>query len=341
MNRPQTFSKIEVEASEWLVAMSDRTVSLDECARFEAWLNADPEHERIYRTQKSAWQAVATMPHLQDSPIGKSPPNILRQINFKYAALAASLSIVLLGTVFFTNPLSLFGNTEYETTVAQIKDIKLEDGSLVTLGASSHIDVDFTKTERRIVLTKGEAFFEVTRDTARPFFVTAGDTLVRVVGTKFDVHYGPKAVRVSVLEGRVEVMKAGEKSVITSARKPSAKQVLMAGEAVVADKATDEIATTKSINKEDLGAWRSGRLVYVDARLRDVIADVNRYYDGKIDLADESVGDLQLTTAFRADQIDNMLEVLTNALPIEATRPDDKHIVLTAQPVKTHHFDSP
>jgi transmembrane sensor len=338
-NRAQTFSRIEIEASEWLVAMSDKTVSLDERSRFEAWLSADPEHERIYQVQKKAWSAVAHMPHLLErtsamfsdaeksaasasdlplEPSRRGPP----ALSF---ALAAALALVAIGLFVIKNPFALFkASSAIETGAAQVKDFKLNDGTRVTLGASSHIDVDLGMSERRIALTRGEAFFEVSRDASRPFFVTAGGTVVRVVGTKFDVNYGTETVRVSVLEGRVELLKAsGDHAQATTVR-----QVLTSGTAAVTDRA-GEIVTTRSVNLGDLGVWRQSHLVYVDTRLRDVVADINRYYKGKIELADESTGDLQLTTAFRVDQIDRMIDVLESALPIETTRTADGRIILS------------
>lgn len=327
-----SFSRIEIEASEWLVAMSDRTVSLEERAKFESWLKADPEHARIYGAQKSAWHATARMPHLLEEALASElPVSSSRHSPSWYAAIAASFALVALAGVL---AVSHFGwpwrGTQYETAAAQVKDVKLEDGTLVTLGAASHIDVEFGKGVRRVLLTRGEAFFEVARDTNRPFVVTAGDTQVRVLGTKFDVHYGPRTVRVSVLEGRVEVVKVGEEVGAATPHPDARKQVLTAGEAAIAEK-SGVIATTASLKSEDLGAWRQGRLVYVDARLRDVVADINRYYDGRIELADDTVGDMQLTAAFRADQIGRMLEVLEGSLPVRVERPDDDRIVLSSR----------
>jgi transmembrane sensor len=326
----RTFSTVEVEASEWLIAMSDRTVSLDQRARFEAWLNADPEHGRIYQAQKTAWSAVAHMPQLMDEPAQTEVRRVAAGQRLKVFALAAAAVLVVLA-VFFRDQIPLLPHGDaYETATAQVKDVMLSDGTLVTLGASSHIDVDFSKNERHIALTRGEAYFEVAHDTARPLSVTAGTMLVRVIGTKFDVHYGSQAVRVAVAEGRVEIMKATDSAPLESP-KHLGSQVLTAGEAAVAE-STGRIATTDSVNKEDFGAWRSGRLVYVDTRLRDVIADINRYYNGKIELAAESTGDLQLTIAFRADQIDRMLEVLQDALPVQATHTPDGRIVISEKP---------
>lgn len=343
----RTFSRIEVEASEWLVGMSDRTVSLDRRARFEAWLAADPEHERVYKTQKLAWSAVAGMPQLFDetNSASKHPQRSASTIHAgstqsvhhstvvrgtaasRILALAAAVVLITTGVVFRNQIPRLGAGEAYETTVAQVKDVRLNDGTRVTLGASSHIDVAYTKNERRVVLDRGEAFFDVERDSARPFFVTAGSTLVRVVGTRFDVHYGPKAVRVSVAEGRVEVMEVGTSTPAAPSRNHRNIQVLSAGEAALAE-SSGPIRTTDAVKGQDLGAWRSGRLIYVDTYLRDVVSDINRYYNGKIEVADEATGDMQLTTSFRVDQIDRMLEVLEGALPVSATHTEDDRIVI-------------
>jgi transmembrane sensor len=355
---PASGSQIEDEASEWLAVMNDRAVTLEQRTRFEAWLRADPENARIYGVQKAAWSAIGGMRHLLDD-VSAQPA-----AGARHFALVAALLAVLVGGVFLTQRLHFLAPVnQFETATAQVEEVELEDGTLVTLGASSQIRVFFGKTERRVILTRGQAFFEVTHDIARPFYVTAANTRVRVVGTKFDVHYGPRAVRVAVAEGRVEVSSSpsnspgasGYPSTRASAEATSnvarlekvqgdrenshgeiaapsstGEVVLTAGQAAVSE-ATGQIDAADSVDTEDLGAWRQGRLVYVDVHLRDVVADINRYYDGQIELADSKVGDLQFTAAFRADQIDRMLEVLEGALPITATRTGHHRILLSAK----------
>jgi len=331
---PATSARIEAEASEWLVIMSDRTVSLEQRTVFEAWLRANPEHGRIYRIQKAAWGALGTMRHLMDDSVAGPSRS-----HSRYFAMAAAVLAVLIGASFLAQRLQVFATrSQYETAAGQVRDLALEDGTHVTLGASSQIRVAFGKTERRVVLTRGQAFFDVTRDPTRPFFVTAGNTLVRVVGTKFDVHYGLQAVRVAVVEGRVEVSSSGPE--IGPSRKADVSVlqsvehvVLTAGESAVAAP-SGQIATADASSSTDLSAWRQGRLVYVNARLRDVVADINRYYGGRIEVADPSVGDMQLTTAFRADQIDRVLDVLENALPVQAVRTDGHGIVIERSPAR-------
>ncbi len=352
MTAPRLGVNIEAAASEWLVKMSERALSPQERAQFEGWLAADPEHQRVYRAQQRAWIAIAALPHLLDETLAgtgwsahregqeedraaalvvvRPRPRPQRRRRMWAVAIAACLLLAAIGAWSRWVPMMPFGPQVHETSIARVKDITLEDGSLITLGASSRIAVDFSAHERRVTLLRGEAFFEVARDTARSFFVVADATEVRVVGTKFDVHRGIGSVRVSVLEGRVEVTRARPAARPQTPRTAAPKRVLGAGEAVMADGA-GALAKPDPVNLPDVGAWRSGRLVYVDARLRDIVADVNRYYGGSIEIADPRVGDLQLTTTFRADQIDDMLAVFTRALPVQATRTGHDRIVLTTR----------
>ena len=135
-----------------------------------------------------------------------------------------------------------------------------------------------------------------------------------------------ESVRASVLEGVVEVTRPGVvTNLVTPA--PEVKLILTGGQQVVSSK-RGIITAVREIDKNDIAPWRAGRLVYVDERLSDIIADVNRYYAGEIQLDDKTIGDMRFTAAFRTDQIDRMILIITTALPLEADRPSDNRIVL-------------
>src|SRR5687768_10267295 len=90
------YSKAEIEASEWIAVMSDRTVSLEQRAQFQAWLRKDQEHGRVYRVQRAAFQAIGGMAHLLEeerkAPAGLDTP---RRVFGRYAALAAALVLAI------------------------------------------------------------------------------------------------------------------------------------------------------------------------------------------------------------------------------------------------------
>ncbi|WP_129774440.1 FecR family protein [Peristeroidobacter soli] len=324
------FSRIEEEASEWLVILSDPSASSQQRDRFAAWLSADAEHERVFQAQRAAWSMIGGMGHLIDEVPTSPAPSATRRA-WPLAA-AAAVVVAVIGALLFRVGVPLLTGERFSTEVAQLKEVTLDDGTTISLGAASRISVDFNDRERRVKLLDGQAFFDVAHDPSRPFFVSAGATTVRVVGTRFDVTRAADSIRVSVLEGRVEVLNGGAQAT-TATAKADAQPTLRGAHALTAGQGASvsnsgQLNATFPVAQENLAAWRSGRLVYVDARLRDVVADVTRYYGGEIQLADPSVGDLQLTAAFRADQIDRMLEVLARALPIEVIRVDERTIRL-------------
>ena len=327
----QDNDRIGDAAREWLVRLSMARPSAADRAAFEAWRQADPRHAEAYARVERIWNEVPQADALRD-------PALLAEVTLgeRLAARAQALmrpalaaggvavAAVVLAAVF----LGPGGEPDFATRIAEIRDVPLPDGSVITLGARSAIDVAFTEQERHVTLAAGQAFFAVERDASRPFIVTVGETRVRVVGTKFDVRRGEATVQVAVLEGVVEVSQESDDGPADNAHEP--RRVLTAGQEVVASLA-GALAPARQIKVAEPGAWRQGRLVYVNTALREVVADANRYSQARIEFADEAVGDLMISATFRAGEIDQVVASLTRILPIEARRPAPDRIVLSAR----------
>ena len=323
--------RIRVEAGEWVVQLSDEDASDADRREFEEWAKRDPRHRAAFERMQGI---SATIAQTQSQEAAQQTPHAGHNATVwssarrwaPAAALAASLLIaVFVGVRPFSTPPGAPGMA-YETVVAEIRDVTLGDGSVVTLGADSRIEVAFSDAERRVVLTAGEAFFSVEKDQKRPFFVTAGETSVRVVGTKFDVRLRPEDVEISVLEGVVEVTHD------VDGKQSSAEalvQTLTVGEGVAAPQRTARLEPMES-NTDRAGAWRRGRLAYEDASLREVVADANRYYEPGVVIMSDSIADLRVTASFRAGQVEQMVDQLELGLPITASKNASGRIVLRA-----------
>ena len=238
----------------------------------------------------------------------------------------------------------------YSTETAEILEIRLADGSQVTLGARSQIDVLYSEEERRVTLLNGEAFFAVEKDKSRPFFVLSNGTQIQVVGTKFNVHKGPAGLRVAVEEGIVEVsiphQETPEARVsipaddMASLVKPDVqptektevalapKAVLAAGEQIISDQ-EGVLSDIKANYSTALpSAWRDGRLIYSNARFSELVADINRYYEGHIGLASKEVGDMRISGVFWTSKINDLIEALPEYLPVELQNKSDDLIII-------------
>jgi transmembrane sensor len=77
--------------------------------------------------------------------------------------------------------------------------------------------------------------------------------------------------------------------------------------------------------------WRYGRLVYVDAPLREAVADANRYSQESIAIGDKRIADLRVSVTYASDRTDEMLSALSRSLSIDIKRPATSKIVLTSK----------
>jgi transmembrane sensor len=216
----------------------------------------------------------------------------------------------------------------------------LPDGSVVELRADAVITVDFHGALRRVVLQRGEAHFQVTKNPARSFVVEAAGWSVRAVGTAFAVEVGSKSVDVLVTEGRVAVADAADaaigstpNSLSDAAPKPT---VVHAGQRLFAETA---IGTTRGVvqaaSESEMKlrlAWRVPRLEFNGTSLTDVVTLFNRHTNPRdsvrLVLADPTLGKLPLSGVLRADNVPVLLSILESSYGLKAERKDDGSMVL-------------
>ncbi|MCR5879461.1 FecR family protein [Phenylobacterium sp. J367] len=166
----------------------------------------------------------------------------------------------------------------YATQAIEQKVVRLEDGSRVHLNVDSRVKVAFRDGERRVSLTRGEAFFEVAHDASRPFVVEADGARIRALGTKFDVRRENGAVNVTLLQGAVRVSPAsGAQPVVLAPN----QQAVVQRSGPIRTAAADAARTT---------SWTTGRLMFRQTPLASAIAEVNRYSDREVVLSDPALG---------------------------------------------------
>ena len=334
---PQHSAETSVRARSWAAKFSGEPVSDADSREFEAWIAADPSHQEAFNDAVRILRSVSTLEHLRHladlQPERQAWTRSLQGMApFARRARAAwpmwtlggvGVLSLLIGLLAWHGFLP-WGPGIHSTHVAELRDVSLPDGSVVTLGAKSRIRARYSDSERRVELLGGQAFFVVVHNTSRPFYVVAGDVTVRVVGTKFDVSRGShNAVRVAVLEGRVNVSRTGsgsdvhsaERSMLSESQAVSAVTELGAGDSV-RRVSRGGLHKNKKSPSQEAGAWRTGQLAYTSARLADVIDDLNRYYGAGVSLASDELGELEVTAAFQAVHATDFLQSLPRAVPV-------------------------
>jgi transmembrane sensor len=168
----------------------------------------------------------------------------------------------------------------------------------VTLNTASAVRVDYSGHDRRLTLLRGEAFFDVAKDPTRPFVVTAGSRRVIAIGTAFNVRLQDRGVRVTLVEGKVRVMRSRSADSVAGAQEPTGPAVtLVAGSALVVTDQND-VEHVERLDADRATSWRKGKLVFEGERLADVVAEMNRYSRETLEIADPALKDRKVSGVF-------------------------------------------
>ncbi|RAK66385.1 FecR family protein [Phenylobacterium kunshanense] len=271
-------TRAQEEAAEWLARLGNHSISTQTVREFRDWRD-DPVNDAAYEEAEAFWDASGR--HAADPEILRMTQDALdrgkRRSGWRAwlrgPRLAGGLTLAGLaaagGTILAVQQLE----PAYATDAVEQKVVRLEDGSRVHLNVDSKVKVAFRDGERRLVLAKGEAFFDVAHDAARPFVVEADGARIRALGTKFDVRRQDGGVRVTLLQGAVQVSpEAGQGAVVLAPN----QEALVSAKGAIRKVATDAARTT---------SWTTGRLVFRETPLAAAVAEVNRYSDRKVELA--------------------------------------------------------
>jgi transmembrane sensor len=235
---------------------------------------------------------------------------------------AAAVVLLSMGIYAFLTTTQLPGRL-YSTPVGGVSSLPLADGSRIVLNTSSQVRVELSTAVRRVDLEAGEAFFDVARDPRRPFFVTAGDRRIVVLGTKFSVRRDGNDVEVVVTEGAVQVE-------TPHAQRPVQTDRLVAGTVAHASNAGVLIQRRSPSEVEEALSWRGGLLVFRDQTLADAIAEFNRYTERKIVIVDPRVAGFRVAGTFQSNNAEDFVRLLEQGYPLRVEAQDDK-ILLRAR----------
>lgn len=331
--------RIDNEAREWFTLMQSGSVKATEQHELQQWLQADAAHQKAYEQYQLIWQDLGNINAAEVAALKRSvKPSFMESLRGIFAGLQllnpksqfglALASVAILAIVIIGLQPEKISVQEFATATGEVKNITLADGSEITLGAKSQLKAWATDKERRIILVSGQAFFKVAKNPQRPFWVDAGETKVRVVGTQFDVRKGSDRTRVAVLEGIVNVSIVNASG--TNKSTNTSPVVLTAGQQVTRLNA-GSFEAVNAISVSELESWRNGRLIYLRASLADVVADANRYFKGSISLGSKNLADLKVTAAVSTDQMDALTDMLASSLPVVLQRDAQNNIVIMSR----------
>jgi transmembrane sensor len=293
----------EREASAWFARLNADDVTGDDRTRFDAWLRAHSCNAKAYAELSATWQELVKSGPLvravyfgQVMNAASTPPAPRRR--WAGFAVAAGIGAIILGGAW-----NLYKQKEqsgFQTAIGEQAAVALPDGSSFDLNTNSRVWVDYSQRQRVVRLERGEAFFKVAHDTQRPFWVRAGNSWVRAVGTAFNVYLRPTGVEVTVSEGTVNVVNAtANESPPSDGAAPDSIASVTAGEQADVQGRAEVIHELSSAQLSRLLAWRKSSLYFQDQPLGDVVNELTRYTTLKIEFDDDALRQLPVGGTFQ------------------------------------------
>jgi ferric-dicitrate binding protein FerR (iron transport regulator) len=202
------------------------------------------------------------------------------------------------------------------TAKNEIKEqLILPDGSIVSLNADSKLEYpkEFNGNERNVKLT-GEAFFNVTKNTEKPFVIETDNAEVRVLGTSFNVN-------TKLPENKVEVFV--ETGLVELKRRNNGNEKLLIKPGDVGVLTKDKLE--KSVNKNNnIIAWKTHEIIFREDKLSDVIHILNRVYNINIICENQEVLNLKYTSTFVNQEISSVINVICVTFDLKVEYKNDK-----------------
>jgi len=281
-------------AARWFVRLQDEAATAEDWATFELWLMASPDHMAAYEEVEQTWidldELGPGVAAALDGPVSLKAARARRReaglTRRAWLVAGGALAASVAAAVVALNLQPSLTPTVYETSPGETRAVALADGSHLLLNAGTKLAVTLGRAERRVEMAEGEAVFDVAHDERRPFVISTGQRDVRVVGTRFNLRQRDGRFALAVERGVVEVRPADS---------PDAAPVrVAAGERLTHTRGSAHDVRMAANPAADL-AWTHGQLVYVDAPLSEVAADLSRSLGISVSVADPATARIAFT----------------------------------------------
>ena len=298
--------------------------ALDE---LKTWIAASAENQQYFIRQREIWFSAVSREAASVYDKDKAFENFRNRVEsqkeiqstsrrgfslsalWRYAAVVAI--IIAVGCISYwqgeVNVKDTFADISVEAPLGSKTKLYLPDGTLVWLNAGSRMTYSqgFGVDNRKVEL-EGEGYFEVKRNEKIPFFVKTKDLQLQVLGTKFNFRDYPEdhEVVVSLLEGKVG---------LNNLLREEKEAVLSPDERAVLNKANG-LLTVASVTASNASQWTDGYLFFDEELLPDIAKELERSYNVKIHIANDSLKTFRFYGNFvrREQNIQEVLEALAS-----------------------------
>lgn len=285
------------------------------------WREEDPQNEQFYQTNRLIWSQSDKV-HPSWAPditaawerfestryIKKTVPSTATK-SFGWMRVAAVLVLAIgLSIWIFKRQEQSSLETIVISAGQEFINQPLADGSTVYLNQASTLTVlgDLSTSETRLVRLEGEAFFDISRDPARPFLIETDGMRVKVLGTSFLVRGDDKGLEVVVREGKVAVARADGSDPVE----------LTEHQRYTMDRTTGNVVVDLDPT-ENAWSWQTGILQFQATPLNEVLRTIERHYHIRINLANPANESCPFTSRFEKADASTVLQSIARSFAME------------------------
>ncbi|KAA9000487.1 DUF4880 domain-containing protein [Affinibrenneria salicis] len=297
---------IRQQAATWAVRLTESALDAAQEQALQQWLAQDPRHQSALNQAQALWRTLGALNSEQQSRLQSGaghktarPRRALARWSIAAGALLAIGAGALWGPDAWVDIQS-----DYRTASGQIRHLSLPDGSQIVMDSDTAIALEYSASERRVRLLRGNAWFTVaplTPREPRPFRVAADSGVTQALGTQFMVQYDDRTTTVGVAQHSVQV-DAGPQSLVLQEQQAATYDTRRGLKRVV------------DWNSSGASDWRRGLLIFNQQPLTEVIARVNRYHHGKIIVRGARLQQSQVSGVFFLNDLDNALTTISREL---------------------------
>jgi transmembrane sensor len=293
----------------------------------ETWKNLSQQNQEIFIQSEKVGKSLHLLSEMERYNSQKALQQVSRKINqrtnlrwwFIWQRVAAILVIPLLVTAVWLSlsksKTDIIVESPTWQTFSTPPGVKamfyLPDSTAVWLNSSSSISFpSYFAGNFRQVDAKGEVFFDVRKNTEKPFIVSMGRLHARVLGTRFNIiNYNREDRKEIILQsGKIEICTG-------TCEQPRSLSVLNPGELAHYNKSGNTI-NILTVDTDKYVAWIGGKLIFKDDPMEEVVRKLNRCFNVEIEIADPAILEYVYTATFQDESIDQILELLTLTAPI-------------------------
>ena len=315
-------NEIDKKANLWIIKENE---GLDKQERDELafWLQ-NKNHKKSYDENR---QIIDECLLLDNDFINEMENDILDEEDFKEKNifqrskyLVASIFIACIfafGTFEFNKYYKATFEENYVSLDKKIVNITLPDESIVDLDIKSQMKIAYYNDRRTVVLTKGKALFSVSKNKEKPFLVKSGNTLIEVLGTKFEVINLNKTTKINVLEGLVRVNhiynEKGDKKALTQLTKSQSFTLNNLG----------IVLNYSDIDIKEIASWKNDIIKFDKTTLKTAVNILERYTNQKIEFESYELSQLKISGKFSTLHYKSFLEAIELIYPIKSQKEGD------------------